>query len=74
MPEFHSGIVAALLENPYKVLSSCKHDCELSMTSFIAARAQKSPLQGVNSAKGVNKLINAVPPLFNYLVIILITP
>ncbi len=73
MPEFHSGIVAALLENPYKVLSSCKHDCELSMTSLIAVRA-KSPLQGIYSAKGVNKLINAVPPLFNYLVIILITP
>jgi len=42
MPEFHSGIVAALLENPYKVLSSCKHDCELSMTSLIAARAKKA--------------------------------
>ena len=26
--------------------------------------AQKSPLQGIYSAKGVNKLINAVPPLF----------
>ena len=73
MPEFHSGIVAALLDNPYKVLSSCKHDCKLSMTSLIAVRA-KSPLQGIYSAKGVNKLINAVPPLFNYLVIILITP
>lgn len=51
MPEFHSGIVAALLENPYKVLSSCKHDCELSMTSLIAARAKK-PFAGHILCKG----------------------
>ena len=74
MPEFHSGIVAALLENSYKILSSCKHDCELSMTSLIAVRAKKPFAGHIYSAKGVNKLINAVPPLFNYLVIILITP
>jgi len=51
MLEFHSGIVAALLENPYKVLSSCKHDCELSMTSLIAARAKK-PFAGHKLCKG----------------------
>jgi len=51
MPEFHSGIVAALLENPYKVLSSCKHGCELSMTSLIAVRAKK-PFAGHILCKG----------------------
>ena len=43
MPELRSGIVAALLENTYKVLSSCKHDCELSTFSLIAARTKKAP-------------------------------
>ena len=37
MPELRSGIVAALLENLYKVHSLCKHNCEISISSLIAA-------------------------------------
>ena len=44
MPELCSGIVAALLENLYKVHSLCKHNCELSISSLIAAHAKKDAI------------------------------
>lgn len=71
MPEFHSGIVAALLSSRELIqISACKqHDRELSMTSLIAVHGSKSPCRAYNFAKGVNKLMTRGTTLFNYLVI-----
>jgi len=43
MPEFHSGIVAVLLEYPWKIPNPCKHDCEFSLLSS-SLLAQKNRL------------------------------
>ena len=54
MPELRSGIVATLLEKTWKVLSSCKHDWELSMSSLIAAREKKAVAGFPATARSLN--------------------
>ena len=63
MPELRSGIVAALLEKTWKVLSLCKRDWELSMSSLIAARALCKPSLSVASL--LPSLDNSQLPVFD---------
>ena len=63
MPELRSGIVAALLEKTCKVLSSCKHDWEFSMSFLIAARALCKPSLSV--ALLLPSLDNSQLPVFD---------
>jgi len=42
MPEFHSGIVAALLEYMNISVRACKHACHFCSHILIAARAKKA--------------------------------
>ena len=64
MPELRSGIVAALLEKTWKVLSSCKHDCEISMSSLIATRAKRQSRFPAGSASKIHNM--NTPEIYYY--------